>query len=175
MPRNRANRANCAQTWICARFARFSGALSMISAAQMVLCDSIPTSMSTSLATGDDIRKQLNLICAQLNVIQARLELKPTLSSSPWLPLSEAARALHIYVKRPCFAGRHRSRSHRSSVRERHHRRHRQAQDALRRCGGLRLTSAQQVTPSRRCRTSAGTGTCAPSASVRGSSPPGKG
>jgi hypothetical protein len=68
----------------------------MISAAQMVLCDSIPTSMSTSLATGDDIRKQLNLICAQLNVIQARLELKSTLSSSPWLPLSEAARALHF-------------------------------------------------------------------------------
>jgi hypothetical protein len=52
--------------------------------------------MSTSLTPADDIRQQLNLICAQLNVIQARLELKPTLSSSPWLPLTEAARALHF-------------------------------------------------------------------------------
>jgi len=52
--------------------------------------------MSTSLTAADDIRQQLNLICAQLNVIQARLELKPTLSSSPWLFLSEAARALRF-------------------------------------------------------------------------------
>ena len=52
--------------------------------------------MSTSLTAADDIKQQLNLICAQLNVIQARLELKPTLSSSPWLPLAEAARALHF-------------------------------------------------------------------------------
>ena len=29
-------------------------------------------------------------------MLQARLELKPTLSSSPWLPLSEAARAQHF-------------------------------------------------------------------------------
>jgi hypothetical protein len=52
--------------------------------------------MSTHLTAADDIRQQLNLICAQLNVIQARLELKPALSSSPWLPLPEAARALHF-------------------------------------------------------------------------------
>lgn len=52
--------------------------------------------MSTSLTATDDIRQQLNLICAQLNVIQARLDLKPRLSSSPWLPLAEAARALHF-------------------------------------------------------------------------------
>lgn len=52
--------------------------------------------MSTSLSTTNDIQQQLNLICAQLTVIQARLELKPTLSSSPWLPLAEAARALHF-------------------------------------------------------------------------------
>ena len=52
--------------------------------------------MSTSLTAADDIRQQLNLICAQLNVIQARLELKPRLSSSPWLPLSESAKARHF-------------------------------------------------------------------------------
>ena len=52
--------------------------------------------MSASLTPADDIKPQLNLISAQLNVIQARLELKPTLSSSPWLPLSEAAKALHF-------------------------------------------------------------------------------
>lgn len=52
--------------------------------------------MSTSLTATDDIQQQLNLICAQLNVIQARLELKPRLSSSPWLPLTEAAKALHF-------------------------------------------------------------------------------
>lgn len=52
--------------------------------------------MSTSLTATDDLRQQLNLICAQLNVIQARLELKPRLSSSPWLPLAEAAKALHF-------------------------------------------------------------------------------
>lgn len=51
--------------------------------------------MGPSLTAADDIKQQLNLICAQLNVIQARLDLKPTRSSSPWLPLSEAARALH--------------------------------------------------------------------------------
>jgi hypothetical protein len=51
--------------------------------------------MSTSLTAADDIKQPLNLICAQLNVIQARLELKPTLSS-PLLPLAEAARALHF-------------------------------------------------------------------------------
>jgi hypothetical protein len=52
--------------------------------------------MSASPTVTDDIQQQLNLICAQLNVIQARLELKPRLSSSPWLPLAEAARALHF-------------------------------------------------------------------------------
>jgi hypothetical protein len=52
--------------------------------------------MSPSPPAADDIRQQLNLICAHLNVIQARLELKPALSSSPWLPLREAARALHV-------------------------------------------------------------------------------
>ena len=39
--------------------------------------------MTTSLSATVDIKQQLNLICAQLNVIQARLELKPTPSSSP--------------------------------------------------------------------------------------------
>jgi hypothetical protein len=52
--------------------------------------------MTTSPIATEDIKQQLNLISAQLNVIQARLELKPTLSSSPWLPLSEAAKALHF-------------------------------------------------------------------------------
>ncbi len=52
--------------------------------------------MSASLTATDDIQQQLNLICAQLHVIQARLELKPRLSSSPWLPLAEAAKALHF-------------------------------------------------------------------------------
>jgi hypothetical protein len=52
--------------------------------------------MSTSLTATDDIKQQLDLISAQLNVIQARLDLKPRLSSSPWLPLAEAAKALHF-------------------------------------------------------------------------------
>ena len=52
--------------------------------------------MSASLSTPDDIKQQLNLICAQLSVIQARLDLKPRQSSSPWLPLAEAAKALHF-------------------------------------------------------------------------------
>ena len=56
--------------------------------------------MSPSLTAADDIKQQLNLICAQLNVIQAKLELKPRLSSSPWLPLSEAAKALHFQSTR---------------------------------------------------------------------------
>ncbi len=52
--------------------------------------------MVTSPIVAEDIKQQLNLICAQLNVIQARLDLKPRLSSSPWLPLAEAAKALHF-------------------------------------------------------------------------------
>jgi hypothetical protein len=49
-----------------------------------------------SLLAPDDIHKRLDLISAQLNVIQARLELKPKRSSSPWVPLAEAAAALHF-------------------------------------------------------------------------------
>ena len=52
--------------------------------------------MSSSLLNPDDIKQQLDVITAQLNLIQARLELKPRISSSPWLPLAEAARALHF-------------------------------------------------------------------------------
>ena len=52
--------------------------------------------MNTSIKATDDISQQLNLIYEQLNLIQARLELKPRLSISPWLPLAEAARALHF-------------------------------------------------------------------------------
>lgn len=52
--------------------------------------------MSASPQATEDIQQTLNLICAQLNVIQARLELKPTLRTSPWLPLAEAAKALHF-------------------------------------------------------------------------------
>lgn len=52
--------------------------------------------MSTASIPIEDIKQQLDLICAQLSVIQARLELRPMLTSSPWLPLSEAARALHF-------------------------------------------------------------------------------
>ena len=52
--------------------------------------------MSASPKSTEDIQQTLNLICAQLNVIQARLELKPTIKSSPWLPLAEAAQALHF-------------------------------------------------------------------------------
>jgi hypothetical protein len=52
--------------------------------------------MSASLIPADEIKQQLSLICAQLNVIEARLMLKPSLSSSPLLPLAEAAVALHF-------------------------------------------------------------------------------
>ncbi len=52
--------------------------------------------MSASPKATEEIQQTLNLICAQLNVIQARLELKPTLKQSPWLPLAEAAQALHF-------------------------------------------------------------------------------
>lgn len=52
--------------------------------------------MSSSLSATDGIKQQLDLICAQLSLIQARLELKPRPSSSPWLPLGEAAHALHF-------------------------------------------------------------------------------
>ncbi|MFM7237795.1 MAG: hypothetical protein ACKOYK_13730 [Cyanobium sp.] len=49
-----------------------------------------------SLLAPDDIHQRLDLISAQLNVIQARLELKPKRSSSPWVPLAEAAEALRF-------------------------------------------------------------------------------
>ena len=52
--------------------------------------------MSTATISFDELNKRLDLISAQLSVIQARLELKPTLRSSPWLPLAEAAEALHF-------------------------------------------------------------------------------
>ncbi|MCP9796213.1 hypothetical protein [Cyanobium sp. Lug-B] len=52
--------------------------------------------MPSSPTATDDTKQLFDLISAQLNVIQARLELKPRLSSSPWLPLAEAARALHF-------------------------------------------------------------------------------
>ena len=52
--------------------------------------------MSSTLSAADGIKQQLDLICAQLNLIQARLELKPKRSTSPWLPLAEAAHALHF-------------------------------------------------------------------------------
>jgi len=43
-----------------------------------------------------EIQEQLVHICAQLERIQARLELKPQPRSSPWLPLATAAAALHF-------------------------------------------------------------------------------
>jgi hypothetical protein len=52
--------------------------------------------MRSSLTATDDTKQLFDLISAQLNLIQARLELKPRLSSSPWLPLAEAAKALHF-------------------------------------------------------------------------------
>ena len=52
--------------------------------------------MPSSPTATDDTKQLFDLISAQLSVIQARLELKPRLSSSPWLPLAEAARALHF-------------------------------------------------------------------------------
>ncbi|MFN9532331.1 MAG: hypothetical protein ACK575_12970 [Cyanobacteriota bacterium] len=52
--------------------------------------------MNSVMTSPDDISQRLDLICAQLNVIQARLELKPRRSTSPWLPLAEAAEALHF-------------------------------------------------------------------------------
>jgi len=52
--------------------------------------------MSSSQFATEDIQKQLQFICAQMNLIQARLELKPKLISSPWLPLGEASQALHF-------------------------------------------------------------------------------
>ena len=53
-------------------------------------CGDTSVGMSASPQATEEIQQTLNLICAQLNVIQARLELKPTIKSSPWLPLAEA-------------------------------------------------------------------------------------
>ena len=59
-------------------------------------CCANPGSMDKSAENAADISCQLSQIFAQLNLIQARLELRPRLSSSPWLPLAEAAKALHF-------------------------------------------------------------------------------
>jgi len=52
--------------------------------------------MNSVAISPDDINQRLDLISAQLNVIQARLELKPNRNKSPWLPLAEASEALHF-------------------------------------------------------------------------------
>lgn len=58
--------------------------------------------MPASLTNADDIKKHLNLITAQINVLHALLDLhagsssSSSSSSSPWLPLAEAAAALHF-------------------------------------------------------------------------------
>lgn len=46
--------------------------------------------------TEDDLSHRLDRISAQLQQIQARLEFMPTKPKSPWLPLAEAANALHF-------------------------------------------------------------------------------
>ncbi|KEF41305.1 MAG: hypothetical protein ER33_12035 [Cyanobium sp. CACIAM 14] len=66
--------------------------------------------MPSSLTPTDDITQLFDLISAQLNLIQARLDLKPRLSSSPWLPLAEAARALHFPSSRALRAAINRGR-----------------------------------------------------------------
>ena len=45
------------------------------------------------------INEQLKLISAQLNLIQARLDLSPSAVKSPWLPLAKAAQARAGVVK----------------------------------------------------------------------------
>jgi hypothetical protein len=52
--------------------------------------------MGSSLSNPDDVNQRLDVITAQLKLIQALLEQKPRISSSPWLPLAEAAQALHF-------------------------------------------------------------------------------
>lgn len=52
--------------------------------------------MTSSQPSTTEIKQQLDLICAQLHVIQARLELQPKASNSPWVPLAQAARALRF-------------------------------------------------------------------------------
>ena len=56
--------------------------------------------MTPSQPSTADIKQQLDLICAQLHVIQARLELKPKASDSPWVPLAQAAQALRFTSSR---------------------------------------------------------------------------
>jgi hypothetical protein len=46
--------------------------------------------------TEDDLSHHLERISAQLQQIQARLDLQPSKPKSPWLPLADAAKALHF-------------------------------------------------------------------------------
>jgi hypothetical protein len=46
--------------------------------------------------TEDDLSHRLERISAQLQQIQARLDLQPSKPKSPWLPLADAAKALHF-------------------------------------------------------------------------------
>ena len=52
--------------------------------------------MSTATVSLNELNKRLDLISAQLSVILARLEIKSAPSKSPWVPLAEAAEALHF-------------------------------------------------------------------------------
>lgn len=52
--------------------------------------------MSSATISLDEMSKRLDLISAQLSVIQARLEIKSAPKKSPWVPLAEAAEALHF-------------------------------------------------------------------------------
>ena len=52
--------------------------------------------MNASLTATETTNKLLELIVAQLSQIQTNLELNPRASNSPWVPLKEAATALHF-------------------------------------------------------------------------------
>ena len=52
--------------------------------------------MNASMTATDTTNQLLELIVAQLTQIQTNLELSPSTSKSPWVPLKEAATALHF-------------------------------------------------------------------------------
>ncbi len=56
--------------------------------------------MNTQPTPEDAINRRLDLISAQLQRIYAQLEFKPSKPVSPWLPLTDAAKALHFKSSR---------------------------------------------------------------------------
>jgi len=51
--------------------------------------------MGPSLTAATDDSQKLDLVCTLLQQVLAKLELQPVSGSSPWLPLRQAANALH--------------------------------------------------------------------------------